>query len=105
MERFGEGGGVKASCVGKVVRPPKSRAIQYSLSSDCAALVVRGDGRRIDRPGDEKKDVKSKDWAVEVECERANESDEEGAGGTKGGGTKAAVAAEERESERARTAV
>ena len=78
---------MKAWCVGKVVRPPQSRAIQYSLSSDCAAPVVRGDGRRIDRPGDEKKDVKSKDWAVEFECERANESDEEGAGGTKGGGT------------------
>lgn len=51
-----EEGEVKASGGGRVVRPPNSTASQYFCSSLLAPSRVDGEGRRIERPGLEKKE-------------------------------------------------
>lgn len=44
------------SAGGKVVNPPISLASQYFRSSFLAPSSVEGEGRRIERPGEEKND-------------------------------------------------
>lgn len=68
---------------------PSTPAAQYSASSICACSLLRGLGRRMERPGEEKKaDSKLKLREAFGGSEGAARAKEAAMGGSKGGGWK-----------------
>lgn len=61
---------------GKVVKPPHSLASQNWRSSSWARSRVRGEGLKMDSPGEDMNESTSKDWAKE-RCDRVREGEED----------------------------